>query len=279
MSFLIGLAAAATVLFQTQYVAMSLVWALIHGAGVTSFRSLLPTASALGVLWAGWFVIKYKAGSHRHAITLAYSIAVVAAVEAIAPITPLKAHLQQQAIDHVQVMDVSDEPLRSANGRLIGIRLAYDAIFPRAGVYSISPSQYSLLSGQSELYPLQFGRFLRQSIDPEPSGVVGEPGQRSFAADTRYHFVFDAVPNFLFYDESRNSYCVSIQPNTNYSRDEVISALSRAESAQRRTSIEVDGPTSFTKRFVITEYTTRRSYNVKDIYDGAISEGAATCEF
>jgi len=279
MSLLIGLIAAAVILFQTQYVAMSIAWALTHGAGIFSFRSFLPSALALCILWAGWFLIKYKARRNRNALTLAFSFAVVIAVEAIAPITPLKAHLQQQTINNVQVQNVSDEHLLSANGHLIGIRLVYDVTFPRAGAYSISPSQYSLLSGETELYPLQFGRFLRVSVEPEPISGASQLNKRSFAANTLYRFVFDSVPNFLFYDETRNSYCVYIQPNTNYSNDDVLSGIARADDAQRRTSIQVDGPTSFTERVVVSEYTTRNPYSVKDIYDGAISEGAAPCGF
>lgn len=279
MSFLVGFIAAAIILFQTQYVATSISWALSHGAGISSFLAVLPTVLALGILWGGWFVIKYKARRNRNAFTLAFSIAVVIAVEAIAPITPLKAHLQQQAINDVQVRNISDETLLSANGHPIGIRLIYDVTFPRAGAYSISPSQYSLFNGEMELYPLQFGRFLRISIDPEPVSVPSQPELRSFAANVPYRFVFDSVPNFLFYDETRSSYCVYLQPNTNYSDDDVLSAIDRADNAQRRTFIQINGPTSFTNRVVISEYTTRNPYSVKDIFDGAIREGAVICDF
>jgi hypothetical protein len=279
MSLLIGLVAVAIILFQTQYVATSFGWALMHGAGISSFRAFLPTALALVVLWGGWFLIKYKTRRARNTWTLIFSVAIVIAVETIAPITPLKAHLQQEALNSVQVQNISDETLLSANGYPIGIRLVYDVTFPRAGAYSISPSQYSMLNGETEPYPLQFGRFLRASIDPEPLSAVGQPDERTFVANIPYRFVFDSVPNFLRYDEARDSYCIYLQANTNYSDDDVLSAIARADAAKRRTFIQADGPTSFTSRLVVSEYTTRNSYSVKEIYDGAINEGAVNCEF
>ncbi len=276
-SLLIGLVAAAIILFQMQYLAASFAWAVVHGAGLAGLRALLLPALAMIVLWGGWFIIKYKAARHRTASTFAFSVAVVIAVEALTPVTPIKAHLQQQALASLQLQNISDESLLSAGGHPIGIRLAYEVTFPRPGAYSVSPSQYARLDGAPELYPLQFGHVLRTSIDPDPQRVADRPGARKFAADRPYRFVVESLPNFLRYDAAQSSYCLHFQPNTQYSDADVLSAIARSGEAKRGTVIQADGPSSFTRRVVVSEYTTRNAYSVKDIYDGAIREGIGNC--
>ena len=138
-------------------------------------------------------------------------------------------------------------------------------------------SQYAPLDGKNELHPLQFGTFLNTTIKPEPS--IPEAGQRSFKANTPYHFVFDSAPNFLRFDESSKTYCVYLQPNSNYTDNDVKSSISNASKIQYKTSIQIDGPTPVTNRVVTKEYVTQHSYSVKEIYDGAVSQGASTCKF
>ena len=277
MSLLIGIIASAVILFQTQYISAGFMWALIHGVGASSFLAFWPAVTALAVLWGGWTFLKYKTHKYRTLFSLGFSIVVIIAVEILMPITPLKAYLQQRAIDSVQAQNVSDKILLSPSGNPIGIRLIYDVTFPRDGVYSISPSQYAPLDEKNELYPLQFGTFLNTTIKPEPS--ILEAGQRSFKAHTPYHFVFDSVPNFLRFDESSKRYCIYLQPNNNYADTDVKSSMSNAGKIQYKTYIQIDGPTSVTNRVVTKEYVTQHSYSVKEIYDGAVSQGASACKF
>ena len=277
MSLLIGIIASAIILFQTQYIASGFMWALIHVAGPASFFAFWPTLISLATLWGGWTLLKYRAHKYRTLFSLGFSIVVIIAVEILMPITPLKAYLQQQAIDSVRAQNISDEVLLSANGNPTGIRLIYDVTFPRDGIYSISPSQYAPLDGKNELYPLQFGSFLNTTVQPEPS--IPEAGQRFFKAKIPYHFVFDSAPNFLRFDESSKPYCIHLQPNTNYTDADVKTSINNAGNVKYKTFIQIDGPTSFTNRVVTKEYVTQHSYSVKEIYDRAVNQGVQFCQF
>jgi hypothetical protein len=168
----IGLGASLVACVQHQQVALGAGWALVHGAGVSSLLALLPTAAALAALWAGHAALRRVPSRRRALVFGAYALALLAVNEVVMPGTPLKAWRQQRAIEGVEVRSVRDEPLLSDRGSPIGIRLVFEADFPRTGAYSLSASSLTP-SGGDLPWPLGFNTITRLEIDPAPSPIAG----------------------------------------------------------------------------------------------------------
>jgi len=270
----VGLVASLVVCVQHQQIVLGFGWALVHGAGVSSLASLLPTAAALAALWAAYAVLRRMRARRPALVFGPYALALVVLNESVAPGTPLKTWRQQRAIEAVEVRNVRDEFLLSPRGNPIGIRLAFEAVFPRTGAYSLSASTLTPLGGDLPR-PLGFDRIMRLDISPAPSTTAGR-STSLFEEGRVYAFTQDMLPGFLSYDDRANEMCLADVAAPFLSEADFRSALASSTGVRYRTSIQVDGDVA-SRRVVLRDHTTARGYDLAAMYRTATLEAFATC--
>jgi len=111
-----------------------------------------------------------------------------------------------------QIVDWSDEPLFSEKGNPIGIRLKYSIRFPVDGSYSPFPSLYPERASRGFTGALGM-RVHKGSVEPEPDGAQKSSqwlfgGRGIFKAGVIYNFSVDLVPNYVYFNEQKGSFCL-----------------------------------------------------------------------
>jgi hypothetical protein len=272
---LIAFAASALICVQNLPFVTAFTWALIHGAGLESVLAFLPAAIALAVLWAGYRVMKSRVTNHLPPAFLIFAIAVLGLNEVLLPATPLKEWTGQRALAGVRVLAVRDEPLLSAHGNPIGVRISFDAVVPRTGAYFISASTLSSASGDM-LWPLQFGHMSGVGVTPEPTNRSDSP-YRIFQKRITYTFTQDMLPNFIQYDEKTKTPCL-VEVRTKYvTESDFLSALAANRDTSLRREIQVSGEYNSAGVVVADDVTSRR-YDIRAIYDTIAKEGGGRCK-
>ena len=205
ITLLIAWLATLVICVQSYVFLLGFVWALIHGAGASSFLAFLPAATGLAMLWAGYVFLKRRNIRRMTLVFTSYALGIVLTNEVLLPATPLKALLAQRAAEAVEVRSVRDELLLSARGNPIGIRITFDAVVPRTGEYFISASALSRVADEM-LWPLNFGHSNPSVVDPPPS--PGESPYDVFQKGTVYTFTADLMPDFLSFREREKEPCL-----------------------------------------------------------------------
>jgi hypothetical protein len=116
-------------------------------------------------------------------------------------------------IVRAQVLSYNDEPLLSANGNPLGIRMQYSVRFPVDGYFAPQPNLYPerITSGYTGALSM---RVVRSTVTPQPEGVL-QPNQVLFAGRTVYQreqvyqFTVDLVPNYVVFNEQKQQYCLA----------------------------------------------------------------------
>ena len=129
-------------------------WALIHGAGPAAMIAFLPLGIGLGTLWVAFWYLNRS--NHRHASALFAGIAVAMLVgyEMVLPATPLTSWRSERAMKAAVVEYIRDEPLLSAKGNPIGIRVTYEVIFPHAVAANVHLG-LTRVQGESYLHAIE----------------------------------------------------------------------------------------------------------------------------
>ena len=270
----IALAASAAICVQNLPFVTAFTWALIHGAGLESVVAFLPAALALAVLWAGYRMMRSRVTNHLTLTFVIFAIAVVVLNEVLLPATPLKEWNGQRAVEGVRVLDVRDEPLLSARGNPIGVRISFDAVVPRTGAYSISAATLSSASGEM-IWPLQFGHMSGMAVQPAPTNRSDSPYQ-VFHKDITYTFTQDMLPNFLQYDEKTKTPCLAEVRTKYITEPDFLSALSGNRDISLRVEIQVNGEYNAASVVAANRVTSRR-YDMQAIYDTIAKEGSGRC--
>jgi len=273
MPLRIGLFASLVICFQSYLFVLGLVWALIHGAGASSFLAFLPMAVSLSVLWAGYVFLKRRNIRRMTLLFTSYALGIVLMNEVLLPSTPLQALWAHRTAEAVEVRSVRDEVLLSARGNPIGIRITFDAVVPRTREYSISASALSRVA-DDVLWPLNFGHSTQSVTDPPPSR--GEGPYDVFQKGVVYTFTTDLMPDFLSFREREKQPCL-VNVTTKYiSEADFFAALSKSRSMKYRGGIHVSNPHSM-QSAVVHEYVTSRDYDVEAMYRTIALEGNRRC--
>jgi hypothetical protein len=111
-----------------------------------------------------------------------------------------------------QIVSWSDEPLLTEKGNPIGIRLKYSVRFPVDGSYSPFPSLYPDRASRGFTGALGM-RVHKGSVEPEPDGAQKSSqwlfgGRGTFKAGVVYNFSVDLIPNYVFFNEQKGSFCL-----------------------------------------------------------------------
>jgi hypothetical protein len=273
---LIALVASALICVQNLPFLTAFTWALIHGAGLESLFAFLPAAIALAVLWVGYRLMKSKVRKHLTPTFVIFAISILGLNEVLLPATPLKEWTGHRALEGVRVVAVRDEPLLSARGNPIGVRISFDAVVPRTGAYSISAATLSSASGEM-LWPLQFGHMSGLGVQPPPMNRNDSPHQ-VFQRDITYRFTQDMLPNFLEYDGKTTKPPCLADVRTKYITErDFLSALAANRDVSLGTEIQVNGEYNAASVVAASGATSRR-YDIQAIYDTITKEGGGRCE-
>ncbi len=270
---MIALLATLAVCVQNADALPGFVWAAIHGVGAASLRALLPAAIGLAIVWAGYVFLRRRNVPRRALVFAMYVLCVVLVNEALLPSTPLKAWRRQRGAEAVEVRNIRDEVVLSAHGNPIGIRLTFEAVFPRAGAYLIGPSVLTPAE-DDQFWPMSFDHSQPSVIEPPPSR--GESSFDRFDEQIVYTVTTELMPNFLSYDAREKVPCLNDVTSQYISEADFLSALSRSRSLKYRGGISVNGVLA-SQAWVVGEYVTSRAYDIQAMYQTIQKEGNGRC--
>ena len=174
------------------------------------------------------------------------------------------------------VEDMTDEPLLSASGAPIGIRLKFALRFPRNGLYTPLPQVYPdrISVGYTGALSL---RVHRVEITPVPEGADTPVGARYFSraaykANQLYRFTIDMVPNYAQYNEQKQTFCIMSKAFSYGSRERFLSEVTNDTRVRFRVSImgtDIDGR---------QPGTTQQSYVPNSWYSSFLKDGSTECQ-
>lgn len=273
MRLLIALAATLIVCVQHYMSVLGFGWALVHGAGLSASLAFMPAAITLGILWAGYVLISRTSVRRRTIAFTVYALAIISLNEFVLPATPLGMFRSQRAATNVEIRNVRDEVLLSARGNPIGIRIIFDAVVPRTGHYSISPSVLSRVADE-QLAPLNFGHSRPSVISPARSG--SEEVYDGLAKGIVYTFTTDMMPDFLNYDDNEKTPCL-VNVTTKYIPESAfLSALAKSRTIKYRGEVHVSTPAGG-RSAAVHHFETTRGYDVEAMYRTIEIEGGRRC--
>lgn len=174
------------------------------------------------------------------------------------------------------VEDMTDEPLLSASGLPIGIRLKFSLRFPRNGLYTPLPQVYPdrISVGYTGALSL---RVHRVEISPVPEGsdvalTVRYLSRANYKASQTYRFTIDMVPNYAQYNEQKQTFCIMSRAFSYGSRERFLSEVTNDSRVRFRVSImgtDIDGR---------QPGTTQQSYIPNSWYSSFLKDGSTECQ-
>jgi hypothetical protein len=268
---IVALVATGAMCVQNGGSALGFGWALIHGAGPAAVVAFWPLAIGLAMLWSAfWYFNRSK---HRHASALFTGLAVAMLVvyEVVLPATPLTSWRSEHAMKPTVVQNIQDEPLLSAKGNPIGIRVTYEVIFPHAVVANV---HLGVTRVHGEVLPYmqakEFGRHT-ETIDPEPSA---QDIYNVFERKRIYRFTVASMPGFLYYDKKTQQPCLDLY--SGISEAEIVAALQKMDRDKYRMWISL---TSDNVPIAVhhSSYVTSGEYDLQAMYQTILTEGHQQC--
>ena len=203
----------------------------------------------------------------------AFAVAVIVLNETVLPTTPLKEWRDQRAAAGVRVLNLRDEPLLSARGNPIGVRISFDAVASRTGAYIISASTLQSASGET-IWPLHFGHSLGHQVQPAPADRSDSP-YNVFQKDVIYTLSQDMLPNFVHYDQKTKTPCLTEVGTKYITEAQFQSALTANRDIPLRVQIQIQG--EHRSATVAADRVTSRRYDLRAIYDTIAKEGGGPC--
>jgi hypothetical protein len=273
---LIALVASVIVCAQNALSVMGFTWALIHGVGVESALAFAPAAIALAVIWGGYFFITRKVSTRATPAFAALASAVVVLNELVLPATPLQAWRSNRALNGVRVLEVRDEPLLSAQGNPIGVRISFDAVVPRTMGYTMYASAYIITTSGVAIAPLGFRYLGDRRVDPAPMPQP-ESIYDIFQQGVVYTISQDMVPMFFRYDEKTKKPCLAEVRTKFITEGDFLSALAANRNVPLNVDVSVNGEYNAVSVSVADRVTSRR-YDMQAIYETIGHEGGGRCE-
>jgi len=274
VAFLIALIASVIVCAQNVLSLTGFTWALIHGAGVESALAFAPAAIGLALIWSGCFFITKKVSNRATPMFAALATGVILLNEFVLPVTPLRMWRNNRALKGVRVLEVRDEPLLSAQGNPIGVRISFDAVVPRTTAYGIYGGAYSI--SPETIWPLGFSHSGDRRVDPRPTPQPESPYD-IFQKGVVYTISQNMVPTFLRYDEKTKKPCLAEVRTKYISEADFLTALAANRNVPLKVAVSVDGEYNAVSVWVAERVTSHR-YDMQAIYDTIAKEGGGRCQ-
>jgi hypothetical protein len=268
---IVALVATGAMCVQNAGSALGFGWALIHGAGPAAAVAFWPLAIGLAMLWGAFWYLNRRNHHHTSALFTGLALAMLVVYEVVLPATPLTSWRSERAMKAAVVQNIHDEPLLSAKGNAIGIRMSYEVIFPHAVVANV---HLGLTRVQGEVLPyMQSKEFGRQwkTIDPEPSV---QDLYNVFERKRLYRFTVASMPGFLYYDEKTQQPCLDLY--SGITEGEIVAAIKKMSPDKYRMEISL---TSDDVAISVhhTSYVTAGEYDLQAMYQTIVTEGHQRC--
>jgi hypothetical protein len=275
---LTGALLALLLLVQSSYI---LVFSTKEGLSEVTLLALGVALTPVAVLGGGYCALRRR--RKRILLLTILGVALLAAMEVLLPISPLKTTLstvrERASLAAVVVRDVRDEPFLSLRGNPIGVRLTFEAVFPRDARFDVSPTLYAT-EERYHHYATSLGHLAGFTVEPEPE--KDEEGYR-FADGGSYRFTADFLPTFLFRIErsekglEKGDLCLWEQGTPTLSVEGLGDLLREPIETRYRVQVKVSGNTYFTPPRMAFTGTSERRYSMKTFHGSALREGAGTC--
>ena len=267
---LIGVLASVAIVVQNRGAALAFGWAAIHGSP-GAFLAFAPAAAALALLWFGYIGLRRLHPRSAAWTFSVFALGLVALNETVLPSTPLKDWRTQRLLRGISVTGIRDEPLRSARANPIGIRYRFEIVVPRTDEYMVRTS--ALLPAAANIPHMLLFNTVAITTDPAPRQE--DPVYSTLEQGVTYTFTIDLMPVFAGLDRQTKQPCLVDAARRGASQQEFLAALSGYRDVRFRADITVshDGETTAAVR----DYTTCHFYDVYDMYQRLLREGAGPC--
>lgn len=234
------------------------------------------------ILLLVYFLVRRRPVGIR--ILLICGATIILVMEILLPVSPFKTSistaLQKQAMEAVEISHISDEPFLSPTGNPVGVRVIFEAVFPRGGQFSISPTLRAV-DERYHHYPTSMGHFAGTTVTPEPE--KDDSGDYRFTPGVRYRFSSDFYPIFLFINTrggrrlEKGAICLWEKDTPTLSADDLRVLLRQNIETLYSVEITLRGNTYFAAPRLAYSGVTKGSYSLKTIYERALLEGALPC--
>jgi hypothetical protein len=221
----------------------------VHGASTLSLAAPVYFVVAVTATW--WAARRYA----RMSLLLGTGgLMLAGAPGVIALFDRIDQFQYDRRIAATRVTDVHDEPILSATGRPIGVRVSYKVSVPSRGYFAITPSLYGV-GPRNERLPLGAARWM---IDGSTEPKQFEPGKENV-------MVVELYPTILFF--RRDERCLSTTQIPPLPEGSSPAPLRIAISESSYGNTYHGGH----------EESTHGSYDVADLYRGVLAEGLSPC--
>ena len=266
-------------LLQSLYL---LAFSMKEGFSAITLVALGVTLAPLLVLLIVYYAVRRRPTGIRTLVIL--GVVMLVTMEILLPVSPFKttiiSGLQKRAMEVVEIRNVRDEPFISPQGNPVGVRVSFEAVFPRGGVLAVSPTLRAV-DERYHHYQASMGHLAGTSVVPEPE--KGDDGNYRFAAGGSYRFSADFYPIFLLIARSggrgleQGDICLREKATPTLSVDGLRELLREPVETEYSVEISVSGNTYFTAPRLAYSGITARRYSLKTIYERAILEGIPPC--
>src|SRR5258708_27601359 len=226
------------------------------------------------VLWVGFFSIRKREFRYKSVSFMMFALVLSLGVKPAWRIELAVEEYQDREINailrRIAVLGVSDEPLLSSQGKLLGITMRYSVQFPRAGLYFPAPT----LTATDERFQARSMRVIRAEITPRPDEMRSDSSNTGtyarYKGNVTYSFVVDLVPGFVIVSPGKTRSCLSF---VNASERNAVTT----SDDTTRFRVYIDG-TSYGGYFGGAPQFTKNVYKMRDFYQDAVANGAKdTC--
>jgi hypothetical protein len=228
------------------------------------------------LLWVGFFSIRKREFRYKSASFVMFALALSLWVKPAWRLElAVEGHHDREIIAilrRIAVLDVTDEPLLSSQGKPLGVRIRYSVQFQRAGLYFPAPA----LTATDERFQSRSMRIIRAEIMPRPEEMRSDSSNTGtyarYKGNVIYSFVVDLVPGFVIVSPDKTKSCLSF---VNASERKAVTTSDDAT----RFRVYIDG-TDYGGYFGGAPQFTKNVYNMRDFYEDAVANGAKdACTF
>lgn len=251
---------------------LSLGWVLavlgsVHGPALFPYFVMGYAVVAVALLWACYWFVRRRGYRHK---SLLFGVAGVflgaaligASLLSWGALVDWEVAQQERTAAATEVFNMHDEPLLSANGNPIGVRLRYSMRFPNSDYFWHTPSLHAEKDFGVSIWA--DGSFAEPTVTPPL--IPGKNTAPRYEKGKQYDFTADILPMFLVKNKDMTKLCI-LEPPPDYH-----AAFERMVSSGETLhyNIGVNG-TKFAGE-------TRNAYSPRTFYESAVKDGAMKLE-
>jgi len=245
---------------------LSLGWVLavlgsVHGPALFPYFVMGYAVAAVAILWAAYIFVRSRGYRHQTLLFGACGVVLAGALVGASLLSwgalgEWEMARQERVAGATQVFNLRDEPLLSATGNPIGVRLHYSMRFPNSDYFWHTPSLRAEQDFGASIWA--DGGFAEPTATPPL--LPGKNTAPRYEAGKEYEFTADILPYFLVRSRDGAKLCL-LEPPAHYR-----AGFERLMGQSIRYKVSING-TKF-------EAVTQNTYRPKAFYESAVKEGA-----